>query len=103
MRALPVAAATIDGEGLGVDDHGVTDFERLRSALAERGGSRAVFLYGFDLLTMDGEDLRSHDGLLLSDQHDLFSAGYSSAWWRRASRPDWWRRGVCGGCQPDRG
>jgi bifunctional non-homologous end joining protein LigD len=60
VRALPVAAATIDGEGLVVDDHGVTDFERLRSALAERGGSRAVLLYGFDLLTIDGEDLRGH-------------------------------------------
>src|SRR5690349_10031713 len=36
------------------------DFERLRAALAERGGSRAAFLYGFDLLALDGEDLRAH-------------------------------------------
>jgi ATP-dependent DNA ligase len=26
----------------------------------QRGGSRAVFLYGFDLLHLDGEDLRRH-------------------------------------------
>jgi bifunctional non-homologous end joining protein LigD len=57
MRALPVASATIDGEGVMVDDRGVTDFERLRVALAERGGSRAAFLYGFDLLEIDSEDL----------------------------------------------
>jgi bifunctional non-homologous end joining protein LigD len=60
MRALPVASATIDGEGVVVDDRGVTDFERLRAALAERGGSRAAFLYVFDLLELDGEDLRPH-------------------------------------------
>jgi bifunctional non-homologous end joining protein LigD len=60
MRALPVTSATIDGEGVMVDDRGVTDFERLRSALAGRGGSRAAFLYGFDLLELDGEDLRGH-------------------------------------------
>ena len=60
MLALPVTSATIDGEGVVVDDRGVTDFERLRGALAERAGSRAVFLYGFDLLEHDGEDLRRH-------------------------------------------
>jgi bifunctional non-homologous end joining protein LigD len=60
MLALPVASATLDGEGVVVDDRGVTDFERLRAALAERNGSRAAFLYGFDLLELDGEDLRRH-------------------------------------------
>jgi bifunctional non-homologous end joining protein LigD len=41
-----------------VDDRGVTDFERLRSALAGRGGSRSVFLFAFDLLELDGENMR---------------------------------------------
>jgi bifunctional non-homologous end joining protein LigD len=59
MLALP-APATLDGEGVVLDERGVTDFDRLRTVLAERGGSRAVFLYGFDLLTTDGEDLRGH-------------------------------------------
>ena len=36
----------------------VTDFERLRAALAERGGSRAAFLFAFDLLALEGEDFR---------------------------------------------
>jgi bifunctional non-homologous end joining protein LigD len=60
MLALPVTSATVDGEGVVCDDRGVTDFDRLRAALAERGGSRAAFLYGFDLLALDGDDLRSH-------------------------------------------
>ena len=59
LRALPVMSATLDGEGVVVDNRGVTDFERLRAALA-RGGSRAAFLFAFDLLALDGEDLRRH-------------------------------------------
>jgi bifunctional non-homologous end joining protein LigD len=54
LLALPVSSATVDGEGVVVDDRGVTDFERLRTALAGRGGSRAAFLYAFDLLAVDG-------------------------------------------------
>jgi bifunctional non-homologous end joining protein LigD len=42
------------------NERGMTDFDRLRTALAGRGGSRAVFLYGFDLLAHEGEDLRRH-------------------------------------------
>jgi len=57
MLALP-APVTLDGEGVVVDDWGVTDFERLRSALAGRGGSRSVFLFAFDLLEVDGENMR---------------------------------------------
>ena len=60
MLALPVTSVTIDGEGVVCDERGVTDFERLHAALAERGGSRAAFLYGFDVLALDGEDLRRH-------------------------------------------
>jgi bifunctional non-homologous end joining protein LigD len=60
LRALPIESATLDGEGVVVDDRGVTDFERLRTALAGRGGSHSVFLYGFDLLHLDGDDLRRH-------------------------------------------
>jgi bifunctional non-homologous end joining protein LigD len=58
VRTLPVTSATLDGEGVVVDDRGVTDFERLRSALAGRGGSREPFLFAFDLLELDGDDLR---------------------------------------------
>ena len=43
-----------------LDDRGVTAFDRLRTALAGRGGSRAAFLYAFDLLELNGEDPRRY-------------------------------------------
>src|SRR5262249_9540304 len=58
LLALPVSSATIDGEGVVCDERGVTDFDRLRTALAGRNGSRSVFLFGFDLLELDGRDLQ---------------------------------------------
>jgi bifunctional non-homologous end joining protein LigD len=58
LRALPVSSATLDGEGVVCDERGVSDFDRLSSALARRGGSCAAFLYAFDLLELDGRDLR---------------------------------------------
>ena len=56
-KALPVESALIDGECVVCDDKGVADFDALRSALA---GGRApnAFLYAFDLLELNGEDLR---------------------------------------------
>jgi bifunctional non-homologous end joining protein LigD len=69
MLALPVTSATIDGEGVVVDERGVTDFERLRAALAERGGSRAAFLYG-RRATLTGLLRRAHPGVRLSEHLD---------------------------------
>jgi bifunctional non-homologous end joining protein LigD len=60
LQSLPVTSVTLDGEGVMVDERGVSGFERLRSALAGHDGSRAVFLYGFDLLELDGEALCRH-------------------------------------------
>jgi bifunctional non-homologous end joining protein LigD len=60
LLALPVSSVTLDGEGVVVDERGVSDFERLRTALAGRRRSRAAFLLAFDLLELDGEDVRPH-------------------------------------------
>jgi bifunctional non-homologous end joining protein LigD len=57
LLALPVSSATVDGEGVVCDDRGLSDFDRLRSAVGRRG-SREAFLYAFDLLELDGHDLR---------------------------------------------
>jgi len=54
---LPVTSATIDGEAVVCDSAGVSDFDRLRGALAQRG-SLDPFLYAFDILELDGCDLR---------------------------------------------
>jgi bifunctional non-homologous end joining protein LigD len=57
LMALNVKSVTIDGEGVVRGPDGVTDFNRLRAALG-RKGSRQAFLYAFDLLELNGEDLR---------------------------------------------
>jgi bifunctional non-homologous end joining protein LigD len=58
LAALRVSSATIDGEAVLSDGNGVADFDRLRGALARRGGSREPFLYAFDLIELNGTDLR---------------------------------------------
>jgi len=50
LRTLPVGSVTLDGEGVVCDAKGLTDFDRLRTALSRRG-SREV-------IELDGEDLR---------------------------------------------
>jgi bifunctional non-homologous end joining protein LigD len=57
LVALRVRSVTIDGEGVVCRADGVTDFDRLWAAVA-RKGSREAFLYAFDLLELDGTDLR---------------------------------------------
>jgi bifunctional non-homologous end joining protein LigD len=54
VNALKVRSCLIDGEAVVCDDDGLAVFERLRQ---ERQG-RHVFLYAFDLLELNGEDLR---------------------------------------------
>ena len=57
LAMLPVASVTLDGEGVACGPDGVSDFERMRAAVG-RKGSRDAFLYAFDLLELDGVDLR---------------------------------------------
>jgi bifunctional non-homologous end joining protein LigD len=57
MRALPIRSATLDGEVVICGDDGVSNFDRMR-AVFSRQGSREAFLYAFDLLDLDGRDLR---------------------------------------------
>ena len=54
---LPATSVTLDGEGVACDPNGVTNFELLRAALG-RSAKREVFLYAFDLLELDGRDMR---------------------------------------------
>jgi bifunctional non-homologous end joining protein LigD len=48
---------TLDGEGVACDLNGVTNFKLLHAALG-RPAMREVFLYAFDLLGLDGYDMR---------------------------------------------
>src|SRR5690349_14844480 len=53
---LVCQTALIDGEMVVQDEHGITDFPALRSAIY-RAPHRIVF-FAFDLLHLDGQDLR---------------------------------------------
>jgi bifunctional non-homologous end joining protein LigD len=52
--ALRVRSCLIDGEAVACDDHGLAVFERLR----HKPTGQHVFAYAFDLLELDGTDLR---------------------------------------------
>jgi ATP-dependent DNA ligase len=55
VSALKVRSCLIDGEAVACDGNGVAEFQRLRR---RREGSH-VFLYAFDLLELNGSDLRA--------------------------------------------
>ncbi len=57
MRALPIRSATLDGEAVICAPDGRSEFERMRAVFG-RHGSPDAFLYAFDLLELDGRDLR---------------------------------------------
>jgi bifunctional non-homologous end joining protein LigD len=60
VAALPVTSAILDGEAVMEDESGTSSFSRLQQALSrttEGVAANAVF-HAFDLLYLDGEDLR---------------------------------------------
>jgi ATP-dependent DNA ligase len=57
MRALPVTSVTLDGEVVICGPDGKSDFDRMPAVFSRQGSSDA-FLYAFDLLELDGRDLR---------------------------------------------
>jgi bifunctional non-homologous end joining protein LigD len=54
VNGLKVRSCLIDGEAVACDDNGVAVFARLR----RKPTGRHMFLFAFDLLELDGEDLR---------------------------------------------
>ncbi|OEO29646.1 DNA ligase D [Devosia insulae DS-56] len=66
---LPMKQAIIDGEIVVLDEKGISRFSALQDALSEGAGSKLHF-YAFDLLYLDGYDLR---GAGLTDRKQLLS------------------------------
>ena len=64
VEALPIHNAVIDGEAVVLDEAGKSDFGRLQAALGTSGRgpdkrkAEEAVLYAFDLLFLDGHDLR---------------------------------------------
>ena len=108
--------ALVDGECVICDEKGFADFKTLRGALAS-GKAANAFLYAFDLLELNGEDLRKlpweerrirlarilkreRPGILLSEHTE----GDGAALFRHACEmglKDWSRNGGCLGTAPD--
>lgn len=56
--ALPVEQAILDGEVVALDEEGASNFQRLQESLGHGDGGTLVY-YVFDLLYLDGYDLRN--------------------------------------------
>ncbi|MGP4688202.1 DNA ligase D [Agrobacterium pusense] len=67
LKALPAETALIDGEIVVERDSGASDFSALQQDLSEGRSDRFVF-YAFDLLYLDGSDLR---GAALTERKSL--------------------------------
>ena len=71
VRELGLDTAILDGEAVVLDERGAADFGALQKALGGRGGRRSAagaILYAFDLLYLDGRDLRA---LALDERRDM--------------------------------
>ncbi|MGO8952103.1 MAG: DNA ligase D [Rhodomicrobium sp.] len=55
---LPANSVIVDGEAVVEDEHGVSSFSALQDALSERRPAANAVLYAFDLMYLDGYDLR---------------------------------------------
>jgi|SRR5215472_11675045 len=58
LADLPVKVAYLDGEIAVLTPHGISDFGALQEALGRHGGSREMTYIVFDILHLDGRDLR---------------------------------------------
>jgi bifunctional non-homologous end joining protein LigD len=58
MQSLPVRSVMIDGEGVICGPDGKSDFDRMRACFSRQGAPEA-FLYAFDVLELDGQDMRA--------------------------------------------
>jgi len=58
IKALPVRSAVLDGEGVICGRDGMSDFDRMRACFSRQGAPEA-FLNAFDLLELDGQDMRT--------------------------------------------
>lgn len=67
LAKLPCETALIDGEAVALGEAGISSFSALQEALSE-GRTGALVFFAFDLLHLDGEDLRAEPLLARKEQ-----------------------------------
>jgi len=71
LQDFPASNAIVDGEAVVEDDNGVSSFSALQAALADGRPAKEASLYAFDLLHIEGYDLR---GAALEDRKSALEA-----------------------------
>ncbi|MBV8511350.1 MAG: hypothetical protein JO289_14420, partial [Xanthobacteraceae bacterium] len=61
LLALPVRSTVLDGEGVICGPDGKSDFDAMRACFSRQGAPEA-FLYAFDVLELDGQDMAQGHG-----------------------------------------
>jgi bifunctional non-homologous end joining protein LigD len=59
IREFPAGSAILDGEAVVEDEHGVSSFSALQDALSEHRAATNAVLHAFDLMYLNGYDLRN--------------------------------------------
>ena len=75
LATLPAESLIVDGEAVVADSRGIPDFGLLHADLAAGRQDRLLY-YGFDLLYLDGFDLR---GARLAERKRMFSGCWPAA------------------------
>ena len=58
LQALRVRSVTLDGEGVVCGANGRSEFDEMRACFS-RAGAPQAFMYAFDVLELDGRDMRT--------------------------------------------
>src|SRR6476661_315135 len=58
LKSLPLRSVVLDGEGVICGRDGKSEFDRMRACFSRYGAPEA-FLYAFDVLELDGQDMRT--------------------------------------------
>lgn len=74
LAALPCDAALLDGEVVALGEAGISSFSALQQALSEGKVGKLVF-FAFDLLYLDGEDLRKEPLLARKERLEALLGG----------------------------
>ena len=93
VRSLPVDKALIDGEAVVFRQDGHSDFVALRS----KAGGEMALLVAFDLLNLEGRDLRQQP---LAERREALSSNWSQASTASSSAPRLHGRDGAESCSP---